>query len=86
LFVAKIIVTLRKSILDPQGKAVRHALESLSMSEIRDIRMGRFIEMKMDAPDEITARKLADEACRKLLANPVMEDYSFMIESVGGGG
>jgi phosphoribosylformylglycinamidine synthase len=52
------------------------------MNEIREIRMGRYIEMKIDVPDETAARKLADDACRKLLANPVMEDYSFMVESV----
>jgi phosphoribosylformylglycinamidine synthase PurS subunit len=82
MFLAKIIITLRKSILDPQGKAVHHALESLGMAAAKDVRMGKYIEMKIDVEDKANAEKIAEEACRKLLANPVMEDYSFSIERI----
>ena len=80
MYLAKITVTLRPSILDPQGKAVHHALESLGMEAAREIRMGKYIEMKVEGASPEEARKVADEACKKLLANPVMEDYAFSLE------
>jgi phosphoribosylformylglycinamidine synthase PurS subunit len=79
---AKIIVTLKKSILDPQGKTVHHALESLGMDAVSEVRIGKFIEIKINANNEIDAHKNAEEASKKLLANPVMEDYSFTIEKL----
>lgn len=80
MFTAKITVTLRKSILDPQGKAVRHGAHSLGYTAIDDIRIGKFIEMKIDAPSETEARRVTEEICRKLLANPVMEDFRYTVE------
>lgn len=80
MYLARIVITLRKSILDPQGKAVHHALESLTMKNICDVRIGKFIELKIDAPDEREAGRLTEQACKQLLGNPVMEDYSFTIE------
>jgi len=82
LYLAKIIVTLKKSILDPQGKTVHHALESLGMDAVSEVRIGKFIEIKINANNEIDAHKIAEEASKKLLANPVMEDYSFTIEKL----
>jgi phosphoribosylformylglycinamidine synthase PurS subunit len=83
VFRANIVITLRPSILDPQGKAVRHALESLNMGTIRDVRIGKFIELTIDAKAEQDARKLTEQACKELLGNPVMEDYSYTIAPVG---
>jgi phosphoribosylformylglycinamidine synthase len=80
VYVAKITVTTRKSILDPQGKAVGHALASLGMKEVTDVRIGRFIELNIDAASVPAAEEVTNEACRKLLANPVMEDYAFSVE------
>ncbi len=80
MYLAKVTVTLRQSILDPQGKAVYHAVESLGMSAVREIRMGKYIEMKIDCPGKEEAERITREACAKLLANPVMEDYTFSIE------
>jgi phosphoribosylformylglycinamidine synthase PurS subunit len=80
VYLAKIVVTLRKSILDPQGKAVHHALASLGLDAVQDVRMGKFLELRIQASGEEETRRLVDEACKKLLANPVMEDYSFTIE------
>jgi phosphoribosylformylglycinamidine synthase len=79
VYLARIRVTLRPSILDPQGKAVEHAIGTLSIGTVRDVRMGKHIELKVDADTETDARKMTEEVCRKLLANPVMEDFSFEI-------
>ena len=81
-YIATISVTLRKSILDPQGKAVHHALQSLDLRTIDDVRMGKFIEMKLEATDKKEAEQIAERACKQLLANPVMENYSFKIEAL----
>ncbi len=82
VFIAKIIITLRKSILDPQGKAVLHGAHLLGSSEVDDIRIGKFIEMKIDVQSEKEAQEIAENLCLKLLANPVMEDYNYTLESV----
>ena len=82
MYLAKITVTLRKSILDPQGKAVRHALESLELNGVNEVRIGKFIELRLDVPDKKTAEQIANEACKKLLANPVMEDFNYTIEEL----
>lgn len=84
MFSAKIKVILRKSILDPQGKAVEHSIQSLGYKNIKDTRIGKFIELKIDAVSENEAKKVTDEVCGKLLANPVMEDYEFEIVSLNG--
>ncbi len=78
-FVAHITVTLRKSILDVQGKAVEQALFSLHMPSLSNVRIGKYIEMDVHAPDAETAREQVEDACEKLLANPVMEDYTVSI-------
>lgn len=80
MFNAKVRITLRKSILDPQGKAVEHAVETLGIRGVTDVRMGKYIEFKIDRPSVAAAREAGEEVCRKLLANPVMEDYHFEIE------
>lgn len=82
MFRAKIVITLRPSILDTQGKAVHHALESLQMGTIREVRIGKFIELTIDSQDATQAERLTEQACRQLLGNPVMEDYSFTIEKL----
>ncbi len=82
MYRAKILITLRKSILDPQGKAIHHALESLGLSAIQEIRMGKYLEMVIDTVTAEEARKTTQEACKKLLANPVMEDFNYSIEEI----
>ena len=83
MYKARILITLRKTILDPQGKAVEHSLKSLGYGNIVDTRIGKYVELKIDASDESSAKSVAEEACKKLLANPVMEDYSFEIVKDG---
>lgn len=84
MYSAKIKVTLRKSILDPQGKAVEHSIQSLGYKNVKDTRIGKFVELKIDADSENEAKKVTDEVCGKLLANPIMEDYEFEIVSING--
>lgn len=84
MYSAKIKVTLRKSILDPQGKAVEHSMQSLGYNNVIDTRIGKFIELKIDAKSEDEAKKITGEVCQKLLANPVMEDYEFEVTNVNG--
>ncbi len=80
---ATIVIRLRSSILDPQGKAVQHALESLGMGSIENVRIGKYIEMKVTGGSRGAAQATAEEACRRLLANPVMEDFSLALEKIG---
>lgn len=82
MFKANIEVTLRPSILDPQGKAVQHALHDLGFAAIGKVRIGKHIELWIEAETESEARSLVDAACEKLLTNPVMEDYDFEIVPV----
>lgn len=82
MYLAKIIITLRKSILDPQGKAVHHALGSLGLTSVQEVRMGKYIEMTIDATTVREADEITQKACKKLLANPVMEDYNYSIEDI----
>jgi phosphoribosylformylglycinamidine synthase subunit PurS len=79
VYKARIHVTLRPSILDPQGKAVAHALDHLGMQGVHEVRMGKLIDVTLDASNESDARKLTDDMCRKLLANPVMENFEYTL-------
>lgn len=81
-FTANVTVTLRSSILDVQGKTVEHALHSLHMPALSDVRIGKHIQLTVTAPDADTAREEVDDACKKLLTNPVMEDYSIYLTEV----
>lgn len=70
------IATERKeAILDPQGKAAHHALDSLGLPEIADVRIGKFIRLAVRADSEEKAKMIAEESSRKLLANPIMETF-----------
>lgn len=73
---AKVHVTLKNGVLDPQGKAVGHALESLGFAGVKDVRIGRFIEVTLDETDAAKAKAQAEDMCRKLLANTVIENFT----------
>ena len=77
---AKIIVMPKKTVLDPQGKTVKHALESMSFSGIKEVRIGKFMEIEIEGSTKDEVRSKIDEACHKLLSNPVIEEYSFEIQ------
>ena len=74
----KIYVTLKSGVLDPQGQAVQRSLARLGFSEARDVRVGKYLEVKLDgATADVSAR--VDAMCRELLANTVIEDYRFEV-------
>ena len=76
----KIFVSLKKGVLDPQGKAVLGALDTLGFREIKDLRMGKFMEIELEAATKDEAKKRVKEMCEKLLANIVMEDFKVEVE------
>tara|TARA_B110000014_G_scaffold236713_1_gene202148 strand:- start:395 stop:628 length:234 start_codon:yes stop_codon:yes gene_type:complete len=71
----KVIVTLKKGVLDPQGKAIQQTLNNMSFDKVTDIRQGKFFEIEVKEHDETKAKSLVDDMCKKLLANLVIEDY-----------
>lgn len=79
-FVAKVYVTPKPAILDPQGKAVASSLGSLGYQEVSDVRLGKYIEVRLDGEDRDQASSRVDEMCRRLLANEVIEEYRFELE------
>jgi phosphoribosylformylglycinamidine synthase len=83
---ARIVVRLRPGILDPQGTTIRRALEGLGFPEVRDMRVGKILDLTLDETDAGRARQRLDEMCRKLLANPVIEDYSCEVVEGDDGG
>ena len=77
---AKIYVTLKKGVLDPQGKAILSSLSHLGMEGVEDVRVGKYMEVALKDFGRGKAQCLLDDACRKLLANTVIEDYRIEIE------
>lgn len=73
---ARVIVTLKKTIMDAQGQTIQHALHNLGYTGVENLRMGKYLEMEVDA----AAAAQLDEMCQKLLANPIIEDYRIQIE------
>ena len=76
---AQIYITLKRTIADPQGLTIKHALESLGYKDLTDVRIGKLVIIKLNFKDKIRAEKEINEMCKKLLANPIIEDYHFMI-------
>lgn len=79
-FLAKVYVTPKAAILDPQGKTVAASLHSLGYGEVTDVRLGKYLEVRMDGSDAGEAAQRVDEMCRRLLANEVIEEYQFDLE------
>ncbi len=77
---AKVHVTLKNGVLDPQGRAIGHTLESLGFNGVGDVRQGKYIELDLDETDPEAARARVGEMCEKLLANTVIENYSIDLE------
>lgn len=78
---ARITVTLKNGVLDPQGRAIAHALHALGFSGVEDVRQGKLIEVHLKAMDEASARGELDSMCRQLLSNPVIENYQIELLS-----
>jgi phosphoribosylformylglycinamidine synthase PurS subunit len=81
-FQAEIDVMPKKEILDPQGKAVTGSMKNLGLAEIQNIRIGKHISLEIDADSAAIANAKVEEACKNLLANLIMESYSFKIEQL----
>jgi len=77
---ARIWVTLKPGVLDPQGKAIAGALDSLGFSGVEDVRQGKYLEVKLYARDEAQARQDVERMCEELLANTVIETYRFELD------
>ena len=77
---AKIIITPKKAVLDPQGKTVQNALEHMGYQGVEAVHVGKYLEIEMAGSDREAARKRLDEACHKFLSNPVIEDYRLEVE------
>jgi len=73
---ARVHITLKTGVLDPQGKAISHALGALGFSGVDNVRQGKYIELEIDETDPEKARQNVQSMCERLLANPVIEDYA----------
>lgn len=84
-FDAKIKVTLKKSVLDPQGSTLKHALDTMGYESVEDVRVGKFLEVKIKEENTEKAKAKLEEICAKLLANPVIEEYCVELTEAGAG-
>ena len=82
MFLAKVYVTLKPTVNDPQGLTVRGGLHTLGFQSVRSVRMGKYLEVRVDAATQEEAASQVQEMCRKLLANPVIEQYRFDLEAM----
>lgn len=77
---ARVHITLKNGVLDPQGKAIQHALDALGFSGVDDVRQGKYIELDLAETDRAKAEANVEEMCKKLLSNMVIENYSIDID------
>ena len=82
MFKAKVLIKRRKTILDPQGKAVEIGAKHLGLNNIKNTRIDKFIEFNVDTKNKKDAEAEVNDYCKKLLANPIMEDYEFTLEEI----
>ena len=80
MFVAKVYITLKPTVNDPQGLTIKGGLEVLGFSSVRKVRAGKYLEIWLDGDSKERARKEVEEMCRQLLANPIIENYRFELE------
>ncbi|MFS8837648.1 phosphoribosylformylglycinamidine synthase subunit PurS [Synechococcus sp. R6-5] len=83
-FQAQIQIHLRPSVLDPAGAAVQSSLHQLGHTQVQQVRIGKYIQLQLEAPDAETAHRQVDELCHQLLANPVIETYQIQVAAIGG--
>jgi phosphoribosylformylglycinamidine synthase len=77
---AKVYITLKSGVLDPQGETVKGALETLGFAGVQDVRIGKFMVITLNGVNREDASKSVETMCQKLLANPIIEDYRFEVE------
>ena len=80
MWLVKIYVTLKKGLLDAQGKATQNALESLGFKEVKEVRMGKYISIEMKGQNQQMVIQRVEEMGKRLLANPVIEDFNYEVE------
>jgi phosphoribosylformylglycinamidine synthase subunit PurS len=83
-WLARIDVTLKAVVNDPQGLAVMGGLHQLGYASVENVRIGKYLEVRLNAPDRAAAAAQIDEMCRRLLANPVIEDYRYVLDEAAG--
>ena len=76
--IIKVIVTLKNGVLDPQGKAIQQTLNGMGFANVKDVRQGKYFDIDIDESDEQKAKQSAEEICKKLLANQVIEDFKII--------
>ena len=84
MYLAKVYVTLKPTVNDPQGLTVRGGLHTLGFESVKSVRVGKYMEIKVEETDRAKAEEQVQEMCRKLLANPVIEDFRFEMEEING--
>ena len=84
MFLAKVYIRLKPSVNDPQGLTIRGGLRQLGFDSVADVRAGKYMEIRLDAQDRADAQAQVAAMCDRLLANPVIEDYSFDVSAAGG--
>ena len=82
MWLAKVHVTLKPVVLDPQGQAIHGGLRTLGFDTVQSVRAGKYLEIKLEAPDRREAERLANDMCLKLLANPVIEEYRLEVSEI----
>ena len=82
MYLAKVYVTLKPTVNDPQGQTVLATLRNLGFASARDVRVGKFLELRIDELDRSRAQDLVNEICEKLLANPVIEEFRFELQEL----
>jgi len=82
MFLARVYVTLKPSVNDPQGLAIAGGLRSMGYTTVESVRAGKYLEVRVNEADRATAQEKVREMCRRLLANPVIEDFRFELEDV----
>ncbi len=79
-FLARVYITLKPGVNDPQGLTIRHALHQLGYASVASVRAGKYLEIQMEAPDHQEATRQVEEMCSRLLANPVIETFRLQVE------
>lgn len=80
MFTAEVKITLKKVVADPQGQTIKHALESLGYKNLKEVRIGKLVNLKLEAKDQAEAEVKVKEMCQKLLANPIIEEFSYNLQ------
>jgi len=82
MYLAKIYISLKPTVNDPQGLTIKGALHNLGFTEVTSVRMGKYVEVRIEENEQNKAQEQVDEMCRKLLANPIIENYVFELKEI----